>query len=218
MCSGRAIVDKRLAIQQTILGRAKRLIDQSPENLEGLQRVGIIVANTEKAIINTNQLNEVRDYARARRQVIADALLESGIARLDTFPTTLEGLGVVRDNVNSLAGQDMRTAYIDAASRRNDAISAVLAQQKAEQREKAIAAGGDPDITGYTFVDDSDTSMLGFRDENRVIFAVLGMKIAADYEVSQDDVIIEGPNGTLIFTKHEGRLTGTGLTFRKQQN
>jgi len=279
---GAAIVDKRLAIQQTILDRAKQLIDQSPESLEGIQRVDIIVANTEKAIVNAKQVNEVRDYARARQRAIGDALLESGIAKLDTFPGTREGLSGIRDYTNSLARsvvpyaskpvadrynnaavdritaiargalpgfkqelaalpesgyglraaekhlemaqsmreieQDMRTAYVDAASQRRDAISEVLAQRKATQREKAIDAGGDPDIAGYTFVDTSNTSMLEFRDEKRVIFAVLGMKFAGDYDVSQDDVIIEGPNGTLVFTKHGEQLTGMGLTFQRQRD
>jgi len=278
---GAAIVNKRLAIQQTILGRAKQLIDRSPETTEGIQRIDSIVANTEKAIVSMREVNEVRAYARARQQAIGDAVLESGAVELATFPATLEGLGRIRDYANSLGRAvgpyaskpaaerynnaavaritgvargalsefkqelaalpdsrdglheaekrlemaqamhniepDMRAAYVDVASQRRAAISEVIERSMAEQRKSAIAAGGDPDIVGYTFVDTSNTSMLEFRDERRVIFAVLGMKFAGDYEVSRDDVIIEGPNGTLVFTKHGKQLAGMGLTFQRQQ-
>jgi hypothetical protein len=58
---GAAIVVKRPAIQQTILECPRQLIDRSAVSLKRIQRVNIIGANTEKAIINAKQVNEVRN-------------------------------------------------------------------------------------------------------------------------------------------------------------
>ena len=278
---GQAIAARRLAIQQTIIERAKARIDQSPADPEGLQRVDTIVANTAKAIIDPRQLNGVRHYAGTRQQAIADQLLAQAVTRLESFPATLAGLqtlrkdhqalaqavgrhpsqaaatrytGAATERVSTIARQALpefqrqlagltedraglekaqqqltlaeslreidpptRAAYIAAASQRRDGIRAALTRQQAARRQQVIAAGGDPDLAGYTFVDSNQVSQLEFRDAKLVIYSALGMQFAGSYRVSQDEVIVEGPNGSMVLTKRGEQLVGMGLTFERQE-
>jgi len=51
-----------------------------------------------------------------------------------------------------------------------------------EQHQKALDAGGDPDITGYTFVDTSNTSMLEFLYSGKVNDRYLHRNVAGHGE------------------------------------
>ncbi|MGD8620128.1 MAG: hypothetical protein PVH54_13200, partial [Gammaproteobacteria bacterium] len=62
---GAVIAVKRPALQQAILECPRQLIDRSALSLKRIQRVNIIGANTEMAIVNAKQVNEVRNQARS---------------------------------------------------------------------------------------------------------------------------------------------------------
>lgn len=276
---GITIAEKRAAIQQTIVTRAKELIDQAPESEEGIQRVDRIVANTGKAIVDAQQLGEVHRYAKARQQAIAESILNAATAKLDTFPTTLAGLRELRqfigetrtlrpysgaaaldrftaaaaarmtavargalpefkqevaalpdsrtgleaaeDHVKQARAmkqidEDVRAAYVASADARRAAIDRAVTAEFEAARQNAIEAGGDPDIVGYSFVDPNTASKLDFRDEKLVIVAIVGLKFAGSYDVSRDDVIVQGPNGTMVLTKNGNKLVGMGFNFRRQ--
>ena len=78
-------------------------------------------------------------------------------------------------------------------------------------------AGYDPALVGYRFVDAERLTSLEFRDERRVIFSALGMRFAGIYELSQDDVIVEGPNGSIVFARDGDRLSGMGLVLIRSE-
>ena len=75
---------------------------------------------------------------------------------------------------------------------------------------------------GYRFVDNEHLSLLEFRDEKLVIMNMMGMRTAADYQVSVDDVIIRAPNGTLVLARSGSgeatKLSGMGLVFRRAED
>lgn len=278
---------KRESIQAGIFARARQLIDAAQGNTQSdvaeLEMIDRIVANSAKAGLTPTQLQQVRDYAAARQQVLAAGLLAAAREELDSYPETLDGLDKLRRHLyvakrgpltradevaysdymqagrarlteiaaealpefeRSLAEfpesqeglnmteatlvseqgfhqvrEDVRADYLAALEARRAAISEVLEAKAAAQREAALAAGGDPDLVGYRFVDEQHLSQLEFRDEELVILNVMGMRTAGDYQISADDVIVRGPNGTMVLTRSGSgaatRLTGMGMTFQR---
>jgi myosin heavy subunit len=279
------IADKRQSVRAGIFERAKALIDAAPDNATtdraALKLIDKIVVNSAKAGLTSEQLSEVRDYAQAHQQTLADREIETATQELAGYPETLDGLDNLRRALQAVrqgplghaskekltgyldkarsrltdiaaaalpefkgslaklpvsqeglkmtgvtivskrgfrqVGEDVRVRYVAAVENRRATISQALQERAAATRQAAVESGGDPDLIGYRFVDEEHLSQLEFRDEKLVIIAIMGLRAAGNYQLSQDDVIIRGPNGTMVLARSGAgdgtHLSGMGLTF-----
>ena len=57
--------------------------------------------------------------------------------------------------------------------------------------------------------------MLEFVEAKRGICAVLGMRFGGKYETVKNDILVNGPNGTIVFARDGNKLSGMGLTLKR---
>jgi hypothetical protein len=150
-----------------------------------------------------------------REQLAAIAEDEAGLAEAGEKVTQVKEWEVM--------AADVRGDYLAAAEQREQRIRAAVETARSERRaaaerdrRQAIAAGGDPRLVGYTWIDSNNTMKLEFRDEQTVFMNMLGIKAAGSYRVSRDDVVIEARHGQLAFTLKDDRLIGNGSVFERQ--
>ena len=111
--------------------------------------------------------------------------------------------------------EETRAAYVAAAKKRRDEIAKAIEAAFAKRRAAALAAGGDPDLVGYTFADKTTGIVLEFSDERQAYITILGIKMPAPYKVDGDTVIVEGPNGRLVLDQREEFLVGMGMNMQR---
>jgi len=212
---------RRQAIADEILAQGTTKLGDVPESFEGLGQLVVLI---ETVIEETEDAASPAALKRFEEHA-TDASSRLGRKMLDGFEKELEALDEDREGLdkaeNAVAwakgwrhvDEDVRDDYLEAARDRRDEIAERIAAAEKKRRERVIAAGGDPDIVGYTFADGSGMSTLEFADEKRVIFAVLGMRFGGKYEVVKDDIFVEGPNGTIVFARDGNKLNGMGLSL-----
>ncbi len=211
-------------IADGLLATAEQKLADFPESPVGLTRLRSFVAEIggEVRSFGTEPARkQFAEAATARMSEIAEAALPAFRDSLEQLPDDRTGLADAEKELASVRGwrmvdADLRAAYVEAATERRDEIVAALQAVREARREKAIAAGGDPELVGYTFVGEQGISSLEFRDEKRVMFSALGLKFAGTYEVDEGDVIVVGPHGQIVFTKQGNALNGMGLLFRRR--
>jgi len=214
---------RRQAIADEILARAEEKLSETPETPEGLGELNVlvdIVIEEASAAATPAALAAFEGAASAATTALASKLFDGFVAELASLSEDRDGLESAEAALAWVKSwhhvdEDLRSRYVEAAGERRDEIAGALAAAEAERRERVLAAGGDPDLVGYTFADETGMSTLEFADEKRVILAVLGMRFGGAYEVVNDDIFVEGPNGTVVFARDGNTLTGMGLTLKR---
>lgn len=213
---------RQVAIADTVLAKVQADLHEIPETLDGLRQLDEVarVATQPRLVASDSVREAFYEALKDRRAEIRREALPEFEARMAALPESRKGLEQADEWVSKTQAAPravpMREAYIDAAVARRDTIRAVLDEQDRERREAAIAAGGDPRLVGLRFVEPTAGMRLEFRDEERVFMNMLGIRAAGDYEVSRNDVIVNGPNGQMILTIDGDTLRGMGLSFKRQ--
>jgi hypothetical protein len=79
----------------------------------------------------------------------------------------------------------------------------------------ALAACGRDTLVG-AYEDEMGMTRYEFLGQGQVHVSVLGTTVVAEYRLDDDRVVITGPQGTLVLTRHEDRLHGPmGLVLRR---
>lgn len=79
-----------------------------------------------------------------------------------------------------------------------------------------FAGCGRDDLVG-TFEDDLGLTRYEFLGKGQAHLTVLGATVVADYRLDGDQVLVTGPQGTLVLTRREDRLYGPmGLELKRQ--
>ena len=219
------------ARQQVLAGRelaaAREALDDYPETLQGLDKLRRDLLSARRGPLKRAGEEVFNDYlqaGRARLTEIAEEALPEFERGLAGIPESRDGLNMMDATLVSEEGfeqvdEDVRDDYLAALEGRRTAISGTLAAQAAARRRAALEAGGDPDLVGFRFVDKEHASLLEFRDEKLVILNVMGLRAAGDYQISAEDVIVRGPNGTLVLARSGSgeatKLSGMGLVFQR---
>ncbi len=216
---------RQAALAGKILAARATELNDYPESLYGLQRLAGDIAGTRRgpaARAAESARRAYLDAARARLTEIAAASLPEFEAQLAALPESAAGLKQSEATVVGTAGfeqvgEAVRADYLAALEARRAEISAALEAKMAARRRAAVQAGGDPELVGRTFVDEKHFTRIEFRDEKLAIINIMGIRAAGDYQVSADDVIVRGPQGSLVFTRRgsgaDVRLTGNGMTL-----
>ncbi|MGM0585836.1 MAG: hypothetical protein ACQEUZ_14425 [Pseudomonadota bacterium] len=208
------------------LEAAAGALEAEPETPEGMRRAAQAAA--EAAQLQEQAEEKAREAWRgrvsARLGAIGEAALPAFREELAALPDSEAGLEALGDALPAQAGlalapQGVRDAWGEAVAAREGEIRAALAAAREAARAEAIAAGGDPELVGHVFEDETHMSRLEFRDESLAIFTVMGLRTAGDYGVSGPDVIVEGPNGTLVLRRsgvgEALALEGMGMRFER---
>jgi hypothetical protein len=206
-----------------ILALATPRLDEAPATPEGLADLAAMADTVIEETKTAASASALTDFQAAA----SDAGSALGKQLFEVFEHELAGLAVDREGLapanRSAAWAErwrhvdptVRERYLNAARMRRDEIASGLAAAEAMRREQVIAAGGDPEIVGHTFRDEHSHSTLEFVDTQRVIFAVLGMRFGGKYEIVNDDIFVEGPNGSVVFARDGNALSGMGLTLER---
>lgn len=214
---------RRQALADEILTLATPKLGEAPETFEALGQlitfVDTVIEET-KAAASPSALQAFEGAATDASSALGRKLFDGFETELAALPEDRQGLKTAEEATQWAEGwrrvdAGLRSDYIEVARQRRDAIANKLAALEAERRERVLAAGGDPELVGYTFADDSGMSTLEFADEERVIFAVLGLRFGGKYAIVKDDVFVEGPNGTIVFARDGTSLTGMGLVLKR---
>ena len=214
---------RRRTIADGILDLAIPKLAQVPETFVGLGEQ----ARLADTVIEETKADATPDALAAFEAKASEAAGDLGRRLLGAFEDQIAALNADREGLANVSqavewaegwrhvDPGVRDAYLEAARERRDAIAAVLDAAEAERREKVLAAGGDPDLVGYTFADGNGLSSLEFADEKHVIFAMLGMRFGGTYEIVKDDIFVQGPNGTVVFARDGEKLSGMGLNLKR---
>ena len=80
----------------------------------------------------------------------------------------------------------------------------------------ALAGCGRDDLVGI-FEDDLGLTRYEFLGKGQAHLTVLGATVVADYRLDGDQVLVTGPQGTLVLTRRDDRLYGPmGLELKRQ--
>ena len=81
----------------------------------------------------------------------------------------------------------------------------------------ALALGAcSGDLTG-TYVDDGNVTAYEFHGDGRATISVLGARVAADYTVDRDRVLVTSAQGTVVLRRSGDHLYGPmGLELARQ--
>ncbi len=80
----------------------------------------------------------------------------------------------------------------------------------------ALVGCGRDDLVG-TYEDDLGLTRYEFLGKGQAHLTVLGATVVADYRLDGDQVLVTGPQGTLVLTRREDRLYGPmGLELKRQ--
>jgi len=80
-----------------------------------------------------------------------------------------------------------------------------------------LAAAGCAERLAGTYADEAGRGRLEFQDDGTVYMTTFAGTIACTYDVDGEHVILKGPNGTQVLTRHGDRLDGgLGLCFVKR--
>lgn len=207
------------------LAAAAKKLDDYPETLKGLDSLQRAVHIQRSQVMPRASEPAQKAYlqaARARLTDVAEEVLPEFKDALDGLPETSVGLYATEKTVVSQKGfQDVaanvRADYEAALKSRRAAIAKAIGAKVDEARDKAVAAGGDPDLVGYRFVDRAKGWQLGFKDEKHAVLASRRNQANAPYEVRGDEVVVKGPQISLVL-KRSGRgaatkLEGLGFVF-----
>lgn len=212
-------------IGDAVLQLAATRFADYPSSLAGMEELRAFVKDTVASISRRASRPAMESF----RRNLASSLTTMAEGALPEFEQNLAALDQDRDGLQAAdaqlaavrgwrdVGAEVRERYVEAARARRSEIAAMVLKVAQAQRQAAIAAGGDPALVGYRFVDAERLTSLEFRDERRVIFSALGMRFAGIYELSQDDVIVEGPNGSIVFARDGDRLSGMGLVLIRSE-
>ncbi|MEZ5585758.1 MAG: hypothetical protein R3E46_01675 [Sedimenticolaceae bacterium] len=202
-----------------------------PENLAGIKELNAISGRMLQGVVQRADRKVVQEFVTASdarlAQIGRKALkeYEQALARL---PENEAGLTQAEREVADKEGwgdmeEQVRSEYVAAAKARRDQIAEVVDKDRAQrnarlerEREMAIAAGGDPRLVGFEWVDSNNTMKFDFRDHETVFITALGLKVAGTYEVSRDDVVVRGPHGQLVYSFDGEKLVGNGAVFSKR--
>ncbi|MCA8930121.1 MAG: hypothetical protein KDC18_18840 [Alphaproteobacteria bacterium] len=214
---------RQTAIADRLLAKATAALEAVPETLDGIARLDRVAKTVRSArAVASEPARAAFATALDRRQAeVREGALPEFRARMASLPEDRDGLNQARDWVAqtkaALPDAPVRTQYVEAAIARRDAIQAALDARDRDRRQAALAAGGDPRLVGLAFVEGIAGMRLEFRDERRVFMNFLGVRAMGDYEVSRDDVIVNGPHGQMVLTIQGDTLSGQGLTFARQE-
>lgn len=203
-------------------GATDKLAD-FPDTLEGMHQLEVYEQKTLSELKKAASEQAVVAFEGAVKRRASEqgrAALPEFRKRLAAIPENREGLKEAEAQLKMAHGyprfdEETRGLYAAAAEKRRDEIAAGIRAQFEAQRAEAIAAGGDPDLVGYTFKDETGMAQLRFRDEKWVEVFMMGIKFPAKYEVDGTYISIQGPNGVLNL-EHEGdALSGMGLEYHR---
>lgn len=218
---------RQQVLAESLLETARAELDDYPETLQGLDKLRRDLISARRGPLKRAGEAAFSDYmeaGRARLTEIAEAALPEYERGLADIPESSDGLNSLDATLVSAEGFDqvgeaVRADYLAALEGRRTAISEALEAKAAARRTAALEAGGDPDLVGYRFVDKDHASLLDFRDEKLVILNVMGLRAAGDYQISAEDVIVRGPNGTLVLARsgsgESTKLSGMGMVFER---
>lgn len=71
----------------------------------------------------------------------------------------------------------------------------------------AMAAACGNGLSGK-YVDEMGVSQYEFTRNGRVYMSVMGIESAGDYEIDGERIVLEGPNGTMVFNRDGEDLIG----------
>jgi hypothetical protein len=224
---------QRVLADQILNAAAAEELPALPATLAGIQALNAVSNRMLQGIVQKASQDAIQHFvavSEARLAEIGRQALPEYRALLSQVPETEAGLAQAEQELavkQAWVDMEQRTRgeYVAAAQARRDQIAAVVEQARrqrraseARARQRAIAAGGDPRLVGSEWVDENQTMQLDFRDQNSVFVTALGFKFAGTYEVSRDDVVVQGPHGQLVFTFNGDKLAGNGAVFRKREN
>lgn len=206
-------------------------LQKIPESWAGFAALDKLNARTVRAAGGQASAAASASYSQAvkgRMAQIGRKALPEFERQLATLTEDEDGLAKAERHVADVKvwhamEESVRRDYLAAAEKRRDRIFAAVRQAGEErraaatrERKQAIAAGADPRVVGYRWIDENEVMQLDFRDAETVFVTALGMKFAGTYKVSRDDVVVTGPHGQLVYTLRGDRLVGMGATFRKR--
>lgn len=222
--------EREAPIADRELAAAAKKLDEYPETLKGLDSLQRAVHLARTGTLSRGSDVAKDSYlkaARARLSEIAEEALpqfEEALAELPENPMGLQAtrMTVVKEKGFQEVAPEVRADYEAALKKRRSEIAKAIGAREEAGREKAVAAGGDPDLVGHVFVDRAKGWQLLFRDEKQAILASRANRATASYEVRVNEVVVRGPQISLVL-KRSGKgaatkLEGLGFHFERKQN
>lgn len=222
---------QRTIADRTLTQLIERKLPRFPATWAGLQALDRLHRQHATGAVRRASPEAAQRYWSALSERLTEVgreALPEFLEQLDALPATGAGLDSAKENVSRaqqwrLLQADVRNDFLAAAQQRRDEIAEAVGKQRErelarldEERQRALAAGGDPRLVGYRWIDANETMQLDFRDEDTVFVSALGMRFAGSYEVSRDDVVVKGPNGQLVYTLKDGAMIGNGVTLHRR--
>jgi hypothetical protein len=200
-------VEARLAERAVV--EAEASLAEASADLDGLRRLLNTIPRAERPPLSHAPpaiLAAYREAARARLDDVAQTALAEFRQALRALPEDRQGLraldqSLVSDKAFALIARDVREDYQEAVDRRRDEIRTALRGAAEEQRERAVARGGDPDLVGRVFENQETGLAVGFIDEQRAVVGLNGKEDTAPYEVRGGQVLVYGQGMTLQFRR-----------------
>lgn len=220
--------ERQIPLAERELAAAIEKLDGYPQTLKGLDNLQRAVHTTRTGVLSRADepaMDAYLDAARTRLDEIAEAVLPDFEAVVAGLPQDSIGLHTTEKTFAAEPGfqqvdADLRARYEAVLAQRRQEIRAAMGTRADAARERAVAAGGDPDLVGHRFVDRAKGWQLQFRDERQAILQSPTSATAAPYEIRGDQVVVKGPQLSLPLTRSGGgdtmRLEGLGFVFVRE--
>ncbi|MGB5763070.1 MAG: hypothetical protein WBM58_11030 [Sedimenticolaceae bacterium] len=224
---------QRVLADELLRNAAETELPEIPENWAGIAALDELNSRLHRTVTGLASPQAAKDFVAALNARLAEVgrqALPEFEDQLAALPENEKGLAKAGERVAHVKAwhvmeESVRLDYLAEAEKRRDEIAVIVERNREErrsrvenERKKAIAAGADPRIVGYQWIDANDMMRLDFRDEETVFVTALGMKFAGTYKVSRDDIVVIGPHGQLVYSIRGETLVGNGAVFHKSGN
>lgn len=217
--------DKQRVLANDILRQAVGEFGRFPDTLAGMGELNRFAQKVSLESGGHAEQSVKQQFSSAINRRLSDqarAALPEFKAQLAALPNNAAGLAEAEKRLKGVRfwvqlDDKVRGSYAAAAKRRRDEIAAIVEAEQIKRRQAVIAAGGDPELVGYKFIDRTTGTVIEFRDQSEASVSVIGIPFAAPYEVKGDNVVIRGPNGKMFLTRNGDTLNGMGMSLRRVQ-
>jgi len=211
--------ERQASMADRVLAAEQNDLADVPGTLDGVQSLlGTLYSTRSGSLAGASDAAKraYRQAAGPRLSEVAESALPEFRAGIAAFPETPQALAMLDrtmpfDDRFKLVDDAIRQRYMDAVASRQSEIRAAIQERHEADRQRALAAGGDPDLVGARFTEPESGLSLEFLDERRVRLYLSGKTDTAPYALKDQDILVRGPGMALRFTR-----SGTGADTRLQ--
>lgn len=218
-----AALDGKIAARREEVGKAVtdeqiNRLDQFPNTMAGLRELDAFKNNTGRgleALAGADAATRFREAATKRATKIGEDAFPAFRKAIVDLPATEEGLGefeAALEQIKGLVGSldaNVRSRYLDAASKRREEIVAAVAKEDARLAKLPLQ--------GAVFIDPGAGAKLEFSDRTRVYITMFrDQTVEGEYEADGDKIIIRTPRSNDVFKRDGAWLRGAMLNLKRQ--